>query len=647
MTADPAAGAAALVGVALPAVAAGLGLLAGRRRGLATGVAVLGALGALLAAGVETWAVLNGGRADGVPFLGEARTGGAVVQLSLRSDELSALTSLAVTVVALAVQVYSVGYLAGDGPPEAPIRYAGYAATVSLFTGAMLLVVHADDLVLLLIGWEVMGLASYLLVGHRSERPAARAAAVKAFLTTRAGDVGLLLAVVVLLVRAGTTGVGDLVARVGAGRVGHGTLLAAGLLALAAVIGKSAQFPLHTWLPDAMEGPTPVSALIHAATMVAAGVYLVVRLLPLYLAVPGVLQLAAVLAALSMVGAAAAAFGQDDLKRLLAYSTISQVGYMLAGASLGAGDAALFHLLAHAGFKALLFLAAGCVIHLAGSTLLADMGGLWRTHRRLAVLFGIGLAALAGVPPFAGLWSKEGILTAAEDAAHHGSWAGWLVLLAGLVTSLLTGLYAGRAWTAVALGGVPPAPAEGDAETEKPHRTLDPGTERVRVHELPRTMTAPLYVLAVPSLLLGALLLHRPGQLAGVRLDVLTGYSGTVLALAGLAWATAAPRLGVADAADALPAGLRGLLRDGFRVEQVQRHLVVRPVQGLARVVQVADRAVVDGAVRAVPRLVLAGGTALRGASTGLATGYLVWLVAGAVLAGVVGLAGLVGVVLT
>ncbi|MFI7588058.1 NADH-quinone oxidoreductase subunit L [Spongisporangium articulatum] len=645
------AGAAVLVGVCLPAVAAATGLYLGSRsRGFGSDFAVVGAFVAMVAAFVETYAVLDGGPVDSIPFLGSARTGGALLDLSLQADELSAFTSLAVTVVAFCVQLYSVAYLAGDGTPEHPTRYAGYAATVSLFTSAMLLVVHTDDLVLLLVGWELMGLASYLLVGHHSEREAARAAAVKAFLTTRVGDVGLLLAVVVLFAGAGTTSIGGLTAAIAQGDVGHGTLLAAALLALAGVAGKSAQFPLHTWLPDAMEGPTPISALIHAATMVAAGVYLVIRLLPVYLAVPGALQVAAVIAAITMVGAAGAAFAQDDLKRLLAYSTISQVAYMLAGVAMTAGDpagaqAGLFHLLSHAAFKALLFLAAGCVVHLVGSTLLADMGGLWHTHRSLAVLFGLGLAALAGVPPLSGFWSKEAVLTAAEGAAHDGLWTGWLVLLAGLATALLTGLYAGRAWTMVALGEpvLPGAPVRGDAETEKPHQALEPGADEELVeetghaHRLPRRMTFPLYLLAVPTVGLGLVLLHPPALLDGLGVDVITGYTGSVLAIAGLGWALSAPRLGTVDIADTLPADLRGLLRDGLRVEAAQRALVVRPVQALARWVQVGDRDVVDAYVRATPVVVAIGGRTLRRFSTGLATGYLVWVAVGAVLAGIAG----------
>jgi NADH-quinone oxidoreductase subunit L len=642
---------ATLLTVVLPAVAAVLGLgMGGRSRPWAGDWAVVGALGALVAALAEAYLVLRDGPVSSIGFLGRAELGSLTVGLDLRADQLSALVAVMVAVVALCVQVYSTAYLEGEGTPAAPTRYPAYAATVSLFTAAMMLVIHSGDLVLLLIGWEGMGLASYLLIGHHSERATARAAATKAFLVTRVGDLGVLLAVVVLIAGARTANIGQVTRQAAAGEIPHGVLLAAALLFLAGVAGKSAQFPLHTWLPDAMEGPTPVSALIHAATMVVAGVFLVARLLPLYLAVPGALQVAAVIASISMVGAALAAFGQDDLKRLLAYSTISQVAYMLAGVAVALADpaasdpaaAGIFHLLSHAAFKALLFLAAGCVIHVVGSPLLADMGGLLASHRALAILFGLGLAGLAGVPPLGGFWSKEAVLTAASDAANDGSWAGWMVLLCGLGTSLLTGLYAGRAWSVVALGAAPRRPAPGDAESEEPHETLAPGedaalTARHVPHPLPRAMVWPLYALAVPTVLFGLVLLHPPALLGGLHVDLITGVTGSMLSLAGLGWALSAPRLGVPDVAGVLDQASRGWLRDGFRFDAVQQVLVVRPVLGLARAVRAGDRDVIDFYVRAVGTTASSAGSLVRRAQTGLATAYAAWLVIGAVALAVAG----------
>ena len=287
---------AALLTVALPAVAALLGLpVAARVRIWAKEWAVLFSLATVVAAVLELLAVWAGDGGGRIPLLGTGDAGvtdlgTGTLDLTIRADSLSALVAVAVAVVAACVQIYSTGYFHGDGTAQEPTRYPAYAATVSLFTAAMMLVVHADDLVLLLIGWEVMGACSYLLVGHHSERDSARRAAVKAFLVTRVGDLGVLLAVVVLLTGAGTTSISDLLAQASAGELSGLTVTAAAFLLLAGVGGKSAQFPLHTWLPDAMEGPTPVSALIHAATMVAAGVFLVARLLPLFEAAPGALE---------------------------------------------------------------------------------------------------------------------------------------------------------------------------------------------------------------------------------------------------------------------------------------------------------------------------------------------------------------------
>jgi NADH-quinone oxidoreductase subunit L len=543
-----------------------------------------------------------------------------------------------------------------ETPADAPTRYPAYAATVSLFTAAMMLVVHADDLVLLLVGWEVMGICSYLLVGHHSEREAARRAAVKAFLVTRVGDLGVLLAVVVLVVGAGTTSVAALARQ--APDLSHGVLLTAAVLLLAGAAGKSAQFPLHTWLPDAMEGPTPVSALIHAATMVAAGVFLVARLLPVFVASDGALVVAAVIASVTMLGAALAALAQDDLKRLLAWSTVSQVAYMLAGVAVAsaadgpgsAGAAAgVFHLLSHAAFKALLFLVAGCVAHVVGSTLLADMGGLARSHRSLALLLGLGLAGLAGLPPLGGFWSKEAVLTAAEHASASGvGWPAQMVLASGLVTTLVTGVYAGRAFAVVALGGVPPEPAAGplpdgvpdDAPDGVPLDAPDDGghdAEQDAGHALPLAMTGPLWLLAVPTVLLGLVLLRPPALLGEVHIALWTAFTGTLLSLAGVGWALTAPSLGARDIADALPAAVRSFLREGYRLDTVQDRLVVRPVQGLARLVGGGDRDVVDAYVRGAATGSRWAGLALRRAQSGLATGYLAWVLAGAAVAAAVG----------
>jgi NADH-quinone oxidoreductase subunit L len=381
-----------------------------------------------------------------------AATGGPELWLGARVDGLAALIAVLVGVVATAVQLYSVNYMAHEE------RYTSYSALISLFTAAMLVVVYSTDLLVLLVGWEIMGACSYFLIGHHWERPEARGASIKAFLVTKFGDVPFLLGILFLAHGAGTFRVGPIVQHA-IQQGGHGYTAAGAILLIGGVLGKSAQIPLQTWLPDAMAGPTPISALIHAATMVAAGVYLVARLYPVFLVTPAALWILAIAAALTAVSAALSAFAQRDLKRILAYSTVSQLALMVAALAAGGRDAAVFHLMSHGGFKALLFLAAGVVIHRAGT---GDVNEL-KTHdlrRKLPVTFvtmTIGLAALAGVPPFSGFFSKESIAGVAyETATHSGpaasvlrtppSGIGWLVLVATLLTGFLTAAYCLRTW---------------------------------------------------------------------------------------------------------------------------------------------------------------------------------------------------------
>ena len=448
--------------IGAPFVAAVVGLLAGRTwPRLVVPVAVGGTAVALVAAAAQTSLAIEGSLYERAR-LADVPTGGPPIGVDLRVDGLAALVALAVCCVALAVQVYSTAYLKGDP------RYSSYAALVSLFTAAMLLVVYADDLMVLLVGWEVMGVCSYFLIGHHWEQEGSRASAVKAFVVTRLGDVGFLFGIFLLATTVGTFSIDRIVtsAAVQNGRLEPAsipdvsisfdswpehTATIAALLLLCGVVGKSAQFPLHTWLPDAMAGPTPISALIHAATMVAAGIYLVVRLFDVFLLSPATLAVMALIACITMLGGALAALGQDDIKRVLAYSTVSQLAYMLAALSVGSAVAAEFHLLTHAAFKALLFLAAGSVIHAVGTNLMPDMGGLRRLMPVTFATMTVGLAALAGIPPFAGFFSKEAVLGAAEETAvhHEGpayAWTGWLVLVVGLATVAVTAAYVTRLW---------------------------------------------------------------------------------------------------------------------------------------------------------------------------------------------------------
>ncbi|MEV0721601.1 NADH-quinone oxidoreductase subunit L [Micromonospora purpureochromogenes] len=613
---------AGLIGLLLPPSPRGATTGEDRARRVAIGLGVAGAAGALLIALVLLARV-------GDPVETSATwidLGGLRVTLGVRLDGTAALVAVAVAAVALAVQVYSTAYLK-RGPHddvEVDHRYPPYAAQISLFTAAMLLVVVAGDLVMLLVGWEVMGLCSYLLIAHDRRLPEAPAAAMKAFLVTRVGDVGFLLGIALLGVSAGSFRIADVLAHDHA----TGTLTAACLLLLAGVAGKSAQFPLHTWLPDAMAGPTPISALIHAATMVAAGVYAVARLYPLFAATPTALAVLGVMASITLLLGALAATAQDDLKRVLAWSTVSQIGYMTGALAVGAPAAALFHLLTHAAFKALLFLAAGAVIHAVGSTLMSRMGGL---RRDMPVTFWctlIGLGALAGVPPLSGFWSKDGVLAVAEAAALDGTgpapaWVGWLVWLAGLLGVVITAWYATRLLLRTFLG--------------------EPRMPLLRPHDPPAAMRWPVLLLAVPAALLGLvgfvqafadrLLVPTVPTLApGEALLVHVGPAlllPTVLLLLGAGLAGAGWRRDrAADPARAL-GPLRPVFARAFRLDDVQHALVVRPARALARLARTGDEVGVDG-------LVEGSGRSASGLGGGLATLHRAALprAAAAVLAG-------------
>jgi NADH-quinone oxidoreductase subunit L len=567
----------------------------GRRRV----AAALGITGAAISLGVALFLLLRmtvvaprtGSPRDPIEFSKRwIDFGGIDVTFGFSAAVAALYIALAVAVVALAVQVYSVAYLHDD------TRYSPYAAQVSLFTGAMLLVVTSSDLLLLLVGWEVMGACSYLLIGHDRRLPEAPRAAVKAFLVTRVGDVGFLLGVAILAVNARTTDLSTVLSH----DYHPATLTAALILLLAGVAGKSAQFPLHTWLPDAMAGPTPISALIHAATMVAAGVYVVFRLFPLFAQSPAALAVLGVMAAITLLLGALAATAQDDIKRVLAWSTVSQLGYMTGALAVGSPAAALFHLLTHAAFKALLFLAAGAVIHAVNTNSMARMGGL-REH--MPVTFwssAIGLGALAGLPPLAGFWSKENVLVAAAHATEGGGpapvWVAWIVWIAALIGVAVTAWYATRLLLRTFFGT---ARARADDWSVGFDDALyDRGDPRP--HDPPALMRWPVMLLAIPAALLG-LAAYLPGfrtalELEEPHLGVSIVLPIVLLALgAGACWWLwrAAPGT---DPALAL-GRLRPVFANAFYLDAVQDRLIVRPVRALAGLVMTIDVRIVDGAV--------------------------------------------------
>ena len=413
-------------------------------------------------------------------------TGGSFqVSVQILVDPLSVVMMLIVSGVGGLIVWYSMGYMAGDDEER---RYFAY---MSLFVFAMLLLVESANFLLLLVGWGLVGLASYLLIGFWHERPQAVAAAKKAFIMNAVGDATFALGIVLLVWKVGAVDFTTVFARTDSLSTTIVNLVALGLLGGA--VAKSAQLPLHTWLPDAMEGPTPVSALIHAATMVTAGVYLLVRAHPIFEAAVHVQHLAAVLGALTLLLAGVVALVQWDVKRVIAYSTMSQIGYMFLGAGIGAYGAAIFHLMTHAFFKALLFMSAGLVIHhLGGEQDMRKMGGLRGVMPRTHAAFLVGTLALVGIPPLAGFWSKDSIIS---SALALGGGLGWTLYVMALVGTFLTGAYAFRLYFAMFRG-----PQHEPETTTAPAHATGHG-------EGPLSMLIPVGVLTVLSAIGGLLVI--------------------------------------------------------------------------------------------------------------------------------------------
>jgi NADH-quinone oxidoreductase subunit L len=545
---------------------------------------------------------------------GQIHTGGIPITVALRVDQLGASMLVLATTVALLVQVYSVAYLRGDP------RYPSYTAFVSIFTAAMCLVVTADDLFVLLIGWEVMGVCSYVLISHHWELGPARSGAVKAFLMTRLGDIGLLFGFFVIGGAAGTYRVSGVVEAALAGTISGRDATIGSLLMLCGVVGKSAQFPLHSWLPDAMPGPTPISALIHAATMVAAGVFLVARLLPVFELSDVAMTTLTVIACITMLGSALFALAADDLKRVLAWSTVSQLAYMFAALSLSGYAAGVHQLLAHGAFKALLFLAAGSVIHGVGTQRLDGMGGLRGSMPVTFATMSIGFAALAGIPPLVGFFTKDDVLGVASEQAFDGAHGrGWLVLVVGLVVAALTAAYCARAWLMVFFG-----PRRGDQTAVPPH-------------ESEWLMLGPLVALAGLSVL-GGLAVIFPDFLDVERGEfhpyvILLSLVAVALGIGVVAaeWV----RVGRTDPAVAL-GRLRPVLAREAAYDALVTAVVVRPTLWLARTTRLSESDLVDAYADAADTSSQWASRFVRWTHNGNAQRYLTAVVLGAVAVAVV-----------
>lgn len=409
------------------------------------------------------------------------------VPVVLQLDQLSAVMCLVVTGVGLLIFIYSAGYMHGDP------GYHRFFAYMSVFAFSMLALVLAGNYLLLYFGWEAVGLCSYALIGYFYERTSAAAAAKKAFIVNRVGDFGFGLGVMLMFVTFGTLDYAGVLEQAAAGATSKSTLLGIALLLFMGAMGKSAQFPLHVWLPDAMEGPTPVSAFIHAATMVTAGVYMVARSAAIFAQVPEALIVVGAIGTFTAIFAAVIGICQKDIKRVLAYSTVSQLGYMFMALGVGAWAVAIFHLVTHAFFKALLFLGAGSVIHaLGGEQDMDRMGGLARRIPVTYLTLTAGALALSGIFPFAGFWSKDDIL---GSAWREGQYVFWVV---GLIAAFITAFYTFRLIFLTFFG-----------------RSRVDETRQEHVHESPLVMIVPLAVLAVASLLGG--FIGLPGRLGLIQ----------------------------------------------------------------------------------------------------------------------------------
>ncbi len=554
------------------------------------------------------------------------------VDIALRLDPLSAVMILVVTGVGFLIHVYSAEYMGEDA------SYARYFGWLNFFVFAMLLLVLANNFALLYIGWELVGLSSYLLIGFWFHRPAAAAAAKKAFVVNRVGDVAFLLGIFALFAVFGTLNYAEIFSRaesVLANRIvallGHPTPLATviPLLLLGGAIAKSAQLPLYVWLPDAMEGPTPVSALIHAATMVTAGVYLIARTNPLFALSPFGLSVVAVIGTVSAIFAATIALAQTDMKRVMAYSTISQLGYMFLGLGVGAYAAAIFHLVAHAFFKALLFLSAGSVMHaLDGETDMRKMGGLASRLRVTALVMTVGALALAGIPPFAGFFSKDAILAA---AVVRSPLLGVLALLTGFVTAL----YAFRMVFLIFA-----SKARGDAQVI------------AHAHEPSWGMTVPLLTLALLATLAG-LALGLPlgsGVIEGFlepvfettaslktsgAVEIFISVLSVVLGVLGIfaAWQFYVRRVWSAEKLRGYYPWLYDLFARQYFVEDFYRAVFVGPYAWLANsFAGRIDIAIIDGAVNGIGAAFRRGGKLLSRLQTGVTRLYALAMIIGIVL---------------
>jgi NADH-quinone oxidoreductase subunit L len=534
------------------------------------------------------------------------QSGGLTINCDMSVDRLTAVMLLVVTGIGSLIHIYSIGYMAHEG------GYYRFFSYLNLFMFFMLVLVLASNYLLLFVGWEGVGLCSYLLIGFYFDKQFATNAGNKAFIVNRIGDFGFSLAVFYIFRNFGSLDFGTVFQR--APVISEGVLTTIGLLLLVGACGKSAQLPLYVWLPDAMAGPTPVSALIHAATMVTAGVYMTARSWPIYVHAPAALEAVAIIGIATAFFAATIGLAQNDIKKVFAYSTVSQLGYMFVGVGCGAFSAGIYHLMTHAFFKALLFLGSGSVIHaLSGEQDLRNMGGL-RKHIRWTFLTMLCAAvAIAGIPPFAGFFSKDAILLAAY---HHAPWMYWL----GTLTAGMTAFYVFRAIFLAFFGEY-----RGHAHP----------------HESPAVMVAPLAVLALLSV--GGGFLFKVPEFLGtvfpaveVPEDIGLMVISTSAGILGIffAWLMYVARPGMADAFAASVKGLYTLIYNKYFVDEIYDAAVVKPLVAGSRAVlwKGMDVGVIDGIVNGIGTRARNAGAVLRLMQSGNIRSYAAWVLFGSVL---------------
>lgn len=503
-------------------------------------------------------------------------------------NQLNALMLVIVSLVSFLVHTYSKGYMHGDE------RFPVFYAYLGLFTFAMLGLVISPNLLQTYIFWELVGVGSFLLIGFYFYKEEAKAAAKKAFIMTRIGDVGLLIGMILLFWQTKSFEYSEIFASVANGEVSGTMITLTAILIFVGAVGKSGQFPLHTWLPDAMEGPTPVSALIHAATMVAAGVYLVAALFPLFLASKTALLTVAVIGAFTAIFAASIGLVQTDIKRVLAYSTVSQLGYMMLALGSAGYVAGVFHLMTHAFFKALLFLAAGSVIHAVHTQNIEEMGGLWKKLKFTAPLFLIGTLAISGVPLFSGFFSKDEILVAAWEGGHP------VLFLLALIAAFFTAFYMFRLFFMVFWGE--------SRSTQKD------------VHESPASMTFPMIVLGVLAVVAGYVNTPWFGSFLGDWLvdgNPALGHghiegpfwimiAATVVSLGGiyLAWLIYGKRSLSRDWLSGKGDMLHTLLTNKYYIDEFYQKTILAFTTGFSYLLRLIDVFLVEGLVKGVAGIV-------------------------------------------